>query len=120
MFSFSSPKTLDPFGEREAGGDDRGAPLVAVGEQVEEQLAAGPLEGDEAEFIDDQHGDAQIALMRAGERVFVARLDQFADEGDQLAALNGLETTVRNRKVCAETTRFAWFHLIETAEHEAA
>ena len=36
---------LHPLAEGEVGGDDRRAPLVALGEQVEEQLAAGPLEG---------------------------------------------------------------------------
>ncbi len=56
-------KDLDPLGEREVGVDDRGAPLVAVGKQVEEQLAAGPLEGHEAELINDQQRDAQIVLM---------------------------------------------------------
>ncbi len=35
----------DPFGEGEVGGDDGRAALVAVGEDVEEQLAAGAVEG---------------------------------------------------------------------------
>ena len=70
---------------------------MAVGEQVEEQFAAGPVEGHEAEFVDDQQRDAQVALMQAGECVFIARLDQLsdeiggADEGDPLAALDGLD-----------------------------
>ncbi len=88
---------LEPLGERKVGGDDHGPPLVAVGEQVEEQFAAGPVEGHEADFIDDQQGNTQVALMQAGERALVARLDQFADEvggpdeGDPLAALDGLD-----------------------------
>ena len=56
---------LDPLGEREVGGDDRGAALVAVGDQVEEQFAAGPVGGDEAQLVDDQQGDAQVALVGA-------------------------------------------------------
>lgn len=43
---------LDPLGERELGGDDRRAAFVAVSEQVGEHLAAGSLEGHEAEFLD--------------------------------------------------------------------
>lgn len=88
---------LDPLGEREVGGGDRGALLVAVGEQVEEQFAASPVEGHEAAVVDDQQRDTQVALMQAGERPLVARLDQFVDEvggpdeGDPLAVLDGLD-----------------------------
>ena len=95
---------LDPFGQREVGRDDRGAAFVAVGEQVEEQLAAGALERHEAEFVDDQQGDTQLVLMQAGQREFNARLDQFAhevgsaDEGDPLAALDGFDPE-RDREV---------------------
>ena len=93
---------LDRFREREVGGDDRGAPLVAVGEQVEEQFAAGPVEGHEAEFVDDQQRDTQVALLQAGECVFNSRIDQLsdetggADEGDPLAALDGLDPRARD------------------------
>ena len=90
-------EALDPLGELEVGVDGRGAPLVAVGEQDEEQSAVGPLEGHEAEFGDDQQGNAHVALMQAGERVFVVRLDQLADEiggadeGDPLVPLDGVD-----------------------------
>ena len=88
---------LDPLGEREVGGDDRGTALVAVGEQVEEQFAAGAVEVHEAQLVDDQQGDAQVALVQPRERALVARLDQFADEvggadeGDPLPALHGFD-----------------------------
>lgn len=59
---------LDPLRESQFGIDDRGAAFVAVGEQVEEQLTAGPLEGHEAEFVGDQQGDAQVALMQVRAR----------------------------------------------------
>ncbi len=42
---------LHPLAEGEVGGDDRGASLVAVAQQVEEQLAAGLIEGDEAQLV---------------------------------------------------------------------
>ena len=85
---------LDPLGERKVCDDDRGPPLGAVGEQVGEQFVSGPLERHEAELVDDQQRDAQVALLQAGERVFVS---QFAgdigcpDEGDARAALDGLD-----------------------------
>ena len=71
---------LHPLAEGEVGGDDRRAPLVAVGEEVEQQLAAGALEGHEAEFVDDQQRDPQVTLMQPRERELVARLDQLAHE----------------------------------------
>ena len=46
---------LDPLGEREVRGDDCGAHLVAVGQQVGEQFAAGQLEGHEPMTPDDFH-----------------------------------------------------------------
>ena len=88
---------LDPLGECEFDVDDRGTPLVAVGEQVEEQLAAGPVEGHEAEFVEDQKGDPQAAQAQAGERALVAGLDQVAhevgdaDRGDRMAAPDGFD-----------------------------
>ena len=95
---------LDPLGEREVGGDDRRAAFVAVGEQVDEQFAAGPLEGHEAEFVDDQQGDTQAALMQTSKRAFIARLDHFGhevggtDQGDPLPALDGFDAE-RDREV---------------------
>ena len=43
---------LDPLGERQIRSDDGLAPLVALGQQVEQQLAAGPFEWYETQFID--------------------------------------------------------------------
>ena len=41
---FVAGKDGDPFGEREIRGDDDRPPLIAVGEQIEEQLAADAVE----------------------------------------------------------------------------
>ena len=88
---------LHPLAEREVGRDDRRAPLVAVGEEVEQQLAAGALEGHEAELVDDQQRDPQVTLVQPRERELVARLDQLAHEvgraheGDAVAAAYGLD-----------------------------
>ena len=45
----------DPLGKGDVGRDDRGPALVAIRNQIEEQLAADAVEGHEAELIDDQH-----------------------------------------------------------------
>ena len=54
---------LDPLAEGEVGGHQGGAALIAVGEQVEEQLAAGPVEGNEPQFVDDQQRRPLVALV---------------------------------------------------------
>ena len=68
---------LHPFAKREVGRDGRRALLVAVGEEVEQQLAAGALEGYEAELVDGQQRDPQVTLMEPRERELVTCLDQF-------------------------------------------
>ena len=40
--------------EGQVGGDQDGAPLVALAEDLEEQFRAGGGQGDEAQFVDDQ------------------------------------------------------------------
>jgi hypothetical protein len=47
-----APEDFDPFGEGEVGSDDHAASLVALGQQVEEQLAAGAVEGHEAQLVE--------------------------------------------------------------------
>ena len=67
---------LDPFRERQIGGDDGRAAFVALGQQIEEQLAAGALERHESQFIDDQKRDFLITLLKHSEPPLVARLNQ--------------------------------------------
>lgn len=43
----------------------RGPAFVAIGDQVEEQLAAEAIKGHEAELIDNQNIDVQEALLQA-------------------------------------------------------
>jgi hypothetical protein len=47
-----SAEDLYPFAESEVGRDDDAAPLVALGQQVEEQLPSGAVEGDEAQLVE--------------------------------------------------------------------
>jgi hypothetical protein len=47
-------KDLDPLGEGKVGGDDDASSLVALGEQIEEELAASAVEGDEAKLVEHE------------------------------------------------------------------
>ncbi len=42
----------DPFGKGEIGRDDGRPSLVPIGDQIEEPLAADPVEWDESELVD--------------------------------------------------------------------
>ena len=54
---------LGPLIERQVGGDQDGAPLVALAEDLEEEFRSGGGQGDEAQFVDDQQSEAgQIPL----------------------------------------------------------
>ena len=86
-----------PLAEGEVGRDDGGGALVTGGEDVEEQFAAGLLEGDEAELVEQQEGCAAKAVLKAREQSGVARFGERADEvrgaveEDVVAALDGLD-----------------------------
>ena len=62
--------------KREIGRDDGGAALVAVGDEFEEQLGANPIEGHEAELVDNQDLDPQQALLQARELAAIAGFQQ--------------------------------------------
>ena len=56
-------KHLGPLIERQVGGDQDAAALVALGEDLEEKFRSGGGQGDEAQFVDDQQAEAgQIPL----------------------------------------------------------
>ena len=48
------PEDLGPFVAGKVGGDQDGAPLVALAEDLEEQLRPGGRQGDESQLVDDQ------------------------------------------------------------------
>ena len=56
---------VDPFCKREIGRRDRGAALIAVGDQIEEQLAAGAVEWHKAELVHDEDVRAEQPLLQA-------------------------------------------------------
>ena len=90
-----------PFAEGEVAGDDRGAALVASGEDVEEHLSAGLLERDESQLVDDEKCDAAKSLLQTREGPCVARFGERSDEvgsaveGDVVATLDRLDAERR-------------------------
>jgi hypothetical protein len=77
---FVAGKHRDPFGKREIRCHHRGPPFVPIRDQIEEQLAADPVEGDEAQFVDDEDVDAQETLLQARELARITGFEQLADE----------------------------------------
>ena len=49
---------LGPLVEGKVGGHQDGAPLVALAEDLEEQLRPGGGQGDETQLVDDQQAEA--------------------------------------------------------------
>ena len=79
--SFSSPaNTVTHSANARLVRHDRRPPLVPIGDQIEEQLAADPIEGDESELVDDEDVDAQEPLLQPRELARIARFEQLAHE----------------------------------------
>ena len=66
----------DPLGKGQIGRDDRGASLVSIGDEIEEQLAADAIERDKSQFVDDEHVDAKQPLLEPRELAGITRLEQ--------------------------------------------
>jgi hypothetical protein len=77
---FIAGKHRHPFGKCEIRGDDCRPALVAIGDQVEEQLTADTVEGHEAQFVDDEDVDAQEPLLQPRELAPIPRFEQLTDE----------------------------------------
>ena len=72
---------LGPLVEWQVRGDDDRPALVALGDDLEEQLGAGLREWYEAEFIDDQQVLAGKLFLEALQAPLVGRFDQFVHYG---------------------------------------
>ena len=77
---FIAGKHGHPFGKCEIRGNDCRPALVAIGDQVEEQLTADTVEGHEAQFVDDEDVDAQEPLLQPRELAPITRFEQLTDE----------------------------------------
>ena len=75
------PEGRRPLVEGQVGGDDRGAALVTLADQLEEELGAGPGQRDEAELVDDQQLVGGERLLEPQQPLVVASLDHLMDDG---------------------------------------
>ena len=64
-------KDFRPLVEREIGGYEDGAPLVALAEDLEEEFSPGGGQGDEAQLINDQQPEAGQLPLQVEQRSFV-------------------------------------------------
>ena len=71
---------LGPLVEGQVRGNDDRAALVALGDDLEEQLCAGFAERNEAQLVDDQQIIPGKALLQALEATLVGCLDEFMDQ----------------------------------------
>ena len=70
---------LRPLVEGQVGGDQDGPSLVALAEDLEEELGPGLGERDEAQLIDDQQLEPGKPLLKVEQPPLVPGLDQLVD-----------------------------------------
>src|SRR6266404_6385039 len=74
------PEHAGPFVEWQIAGDDGGAALVALAEDLKQQLGAGRRQGYIAEFIDEQQLVTGQLALQAQQALLVSGLDQLMDQ----------------------------------------
>jgi len=77
---FFTPKDLHPLSEREICRDEGGAFLVPLGEEIEEELSACSVEGDEAKFVDEEQLGVMVSFLEKAEPSLITRFSEFADK----------------------------------------
>src|SRR6202008_1623318 len=74
------PEHAGPFVEWQIAGDAGGAALVALAEDLKQQLGAGRRQGYIAELIDDQQLVTDQLALQAKQALLVSGLDQLMDQ----------------------------------------
>jgi hypothetical protein len=74
------PEYTGPFLKRQVRGNDRRAALMALAEDLEQQLRAGLRERDVAQFVDDQQLYGSKVLLQSEQAALVARFLELMDE----------------------------------------
>ena len=91
-----------PFIERQVGSDDDGAALMALRDDFEQQLRAGFAQGNEAEFVDDQHVLTDQQLLQALQSPVIGRFDQLMHQSGGRREAD-LETLLASRETKAQS-----------------
>ena len=69
---------LGPFVEGQGGGHHDGVPVVALAEDLEEQVRSGEGQGHVAQFVDDQQAEAGQIPLRVEQRYLIPGLQRSA------------------------------------------
>ena len=69
-----------PFVKGEVGGDQDGAPFVALAEYLEEEFCPGGGTGHEAQLVDDQEPEAGQLPLQVEQPAIVSGLHEFVDQ----------------------------------------
>src|SRR6516165_11344964 len=75
------PEHTGPLVERQIGGDNDGAALVTLAEDLEQELRTGRRQGDVTELVDDQQLVGRQLALEAEQSLLVSGLDQLVDHG---------------------------------------
>jgi hypothetical protein len=101
---FVGGEDREPFRKREILGDDRSPALVPVRNQIEQQLAAGGLDGHDAELVDGEDLDAEQPLLKPRD---LARTTGFEELPHQVCWA-GKEHATKSAGRVKSTRRFCW------------
>ena len=72
---------VGPLVEGQVGGDQDGAPFVALAEDLEEQFRAGGGPGHEAQLVDDEQAEAGQLPLEVEQSAVVPGLHEFVNQG---------------------------------------
>ena len=72
---------VGPLVKGEVGGDQDGAPFVALAEDLEEEFRAGGGAGHEAQFVDDEQSEAGQLPLEVEQPAVVSGLHELVDQG---------------------------------------
>ena len=72
---------VGPLVEGQVGGDQDGAPFVALAEDLEEEFRTGGGEGDEAQLVDDEKPEAGQLPLQVEQPAIVSGLHELVDQG---------------------------------------
>src|SRR5882672_2069846 len=75
------PEHASPLVERQIAGDEGGAALVSLAEDLEQELRPGRRQGHVAELIDNQQLVTRQLALEAEQPLLVPGLDQLVDHG---------------------------------------
>ena len=94
---------VGPLVEGQVGGDQDGAPFVALAEDLEEEFRTGGGEGDEAQLVDDEKPEAGQLPLQVEQPAIVSGLQRSA-----LPRFHRRDAPARLPRRCTSPTWHCW------------